>query len=92
LDALRIRPGGFKFRRQHPFGPYTLDFFCFEAAIAIEVDGLDFGSNPQRDIRRDQWLAREGIKTIRFGALDVRDNLEGVVTMIAEQCPRRTPR
>ena len=37
---LRQRPGGFKFRRQHPAGPYVLDFFCSEARLAIEVDGM----------------------------------------------------
>src|SRR5205085_11001890 len=25
---LRQRPNGLKFRRQHPTGPYVLDFFC----------------------------------------------------------------
>ncbi|MEJ1968138.1 MAG: DUF559 domain-containing protein [Rhizomicrobium sp.] len=30
---------GLSFRRQHPVGPYILDFFCASAALAIEVDG-----------------------------------------------------
>jgi very-short-patch-repair endonuclease len=52
---LRARPGGFKFRRQHPIGPYTLDFFCHRSALAVEVDGIahEMGDNPQRDARRD---------------------------------------
>ena len=37
---LRLRPGGYKFRRQHPAGPYILDFFCNDARMAIEVDGV----------------------------------------------------
>jgi very-short-patch-repair endonuclease len=36
---LRQRPDGLKFRRQHPTGPYVLDFFCSDARLAIEVDG-----------------------------------------------------
>ena len=36
---LRQRPQGLKFRRQHPTGPYVLDFFCSDARLAIEVDG-----------------------------------------------------
>jgi hypothetical protein len=35
-QQLRTRPGGFKFRYQHPFGPYTLDFYCRQAALAVE--------------------------------------------------------
>ena len=92
-NVLKARPEGFKFRRQHDLEPYVLDFFCREAAIAIEVDGFshDLGSNPQRDVRRDASLASEGIKTLRFRALDIRDNLEGVVTMIVEECRTRAP-
>jgi very-short-patch-repair endonuclease len=93
-NALRTRPNGLKFRRQHPLGPYVLDFFCHEAAVAVEVDGLahELGNNPGRDVRRDAWLAREGVKTLRFRALDVRDNLEGILTMIVEECRMRSPR
>ena len=93
-NVLKMRPGGFKFRRQHDFDPYVLDFFCHEAAVAIEVDGLahDLGSNPQRDIDRDAWVAGQGVKTLRFRALDVRDNLEGIVVGIVEECRSRSPR
>ena len=92
-NVLRQRPDGFKFRKQHEHGPYYLDFFCYETAVAIEVDGLahELGANPQRDERRDAWLTSRGIRTIRVRAIDVRDNLEGVVAYIIEECRRRTP-
>ena len=92
-NVLRTRPDGFKFRRQHAFGPYTLDFFCHEAALAVEVDGFahELGDNPQRDERRDEWCADQGVRTLRIAATNVRDNLEGVVTFIVETCRQRTP-
>jgi len=92
-NVLRVRPAGLKFRRQHPFGPYTLDFFCYESSVCVEIDGLahELGSNPQRDQRRDDRPIGEGIKTLRIRATDVRDNLEGVVTFIVEECVRRSP-
>src|SRR6266568_4785357 len=34
------RFSAYKFRRQHAFGPYILDFFCVEAFLNIELDGL----------------------------------------------------
>ena len=91
--VLKDRPGGLKFRRQHPLGPYVLDFFCHEAGVAIEIDGLahELGGNPERDIRRDAWMAGEGILTLRFRAIDVRDQLEGVIASIVEECVRRSP-
>src|ERR1051326_5781834 len=33
----------YKFRRQHPMGAYTLDFYCSEARISIELDGTQHG-------------------------------------------------
>jgi len=91
-NVLKQRPDGFKFRKQHEHGPFYLDFFCYEAAVAVEVDGLahELGTNPERDERRDAWLAGRGIRTIRVRAIDVRDNLEGVVDYIVDTCRQRS--
>ncbi|HEX8414327.1 MAG TPA: endonuclease domain-containing protein [Sphingomicrobium sp.] len=93
-NVLREKPKGLKFRRQHPVGPYTLDFFCHEAQVAVEIDGIshDLGPNPERDRRRDLWLQRGGIQTLRFRAVDVRDNLEAVLIAIVEVCLTRAAR
>jgi len=71
---------GLRFRRQHPEGPFVLDFYCADSKLAIEVDGVDhgLGSRPERDARRDRWLAERGIETYRIPAVEVRDNLDGV--------------
>jgi very-short-patch-repair endonuclease len=92
--VLKMRPDGFKFRSQHPHGPYVLDFFCHESALAIEVDGMvhDMGEKPERDLNRDQHIAAQGIHTIRISATEVRDNLDGVITHIIETCRARTAR
>ena len=91
--ALRTRPDGFRFRRQRPHDPFSFDFFCVAAALAIEVDGLahELGDNPARDQRRDGIAARHGVKTIRFRATDIRDELQAVVTAIIVECEQRTP-
>jgi very-short-patch-repair endonuclease len=93
-NALKTRPHGLKFRKQHEHGPHYLDFFCFEASVAVEIDGLahELGANPQRDERRDAWLVSRGIQTIRVAATDVRDNLKGVVTYIGDACRKRVGR
>jgi very-short-patch-repair endonuclease len=75
---------GFKFRRQHPFGDYVLDFYCPERKLAVEVDGdshyLERG--PSRDEGRNQMLARAGIRVLRFTNNQVKAELEGVVEAI----------
>jgi very-short-patch-repair endonuclease len=91
--TLRERPGGHKFRHQHPAGPYVLDFYCARAGLCIEVDGSahDMGSNPQRDERRDAWLAEQGIETLRIAAADVFRDTDAVAQLILERCASRSP-
>lgn len=70
-SLLRTRfPGRPAFRRQHPIGPYVLDFYCAKARLAIEIDGIvhELGNRPQRDAHRDEWLASQGVTVVRIGA------------------------
>ncbi|HEX7781520.1 MAG TPA: endonuclease domain-containing protein [Sphingobium sp.] len=91
--ALRQRPRGLKFRRQHPSGVYILDFFCSDARLAIEVDGEVHarGINPERDQVRDAWLVSTGIETLRIPARDVLDNLDGVLMAVMDAAVARLP-
>lgn len=86
--VLRGRPQGVKFRRQHPIGPFVLDFYCPAARLAIEVDGMahEMGDNPARDKQRDHWLAENDIPVVRVTAADVLRDLDPVVTMILRRC------
>ena len=86
--VLRQRPSGLKIRRQHPSGPFVLDFYCESASLAIEIDGMahDMGGNPERDARRDAWLAERGIATLRIAASDVLSDLDSVVRHIIDRC------
>jgi len=85
---LRTRPAGLKFRRQHPAGPYVLDFYCPTAKLAIEIDGIahEMGDNPARDGRRDAWLQTRGFRVLRIAAEEVRDDAEGVLQHILNAC------
>ena len=58
------------FRRQHPIGPYVLDFYCAKARLAVEIDGMshDMGDRPERDTRRDAWLKAQGVTVMRIAA------------------------
>ncbi len=64
---------GLRFRRQHPIGPYGLDFYCSSARLAVEVDGdaHGFAARVLHDRRRDAWLARHGVRVIRIAAREV---------------------
>jgi very-short-patch-repair endonuclease len=80
-----------KFRRQHPIGPYVLDFYCAEAKLAVEVDGASH-SHPDRilhDRRRTEWLARQGVTVFRVTAEAVRVDLDGVLLSVRAAAGRR---
>jgi very-short-patch-repair endonuclease len=92
-QALRKQPNELKFRRQHPSGPYILDFFCSDARLAIEVDGEahDRGDRPQRDEARDAWLRATGIETLRIPAVEVLKDADAVVRWIFAETEARLP-
>jgi very-short-patch-repair endonuclease len=73
------RLDGIKFRRQAPFGPYILDFVCFERKLVIEVDGGQHLESPT-DKLRDERMAAEGFTVARYWNSDVLKNPEGVLT------------
>ena len=90
---LRKRPDGLKFRRQHPSGVYVLDFYCSDARLAIEVDGIahSMGDNPARDEARDAWFARAGIRTLRIPASAILGDLETAIAWILVEARARLP-
>jgi very-short-patch-repair endonuclease len=92
-QALRNRAGGLKFRRQHPSGPYVLDFFCSDARLAIEVDGEVHarGDRPARDARRDAWLLAAGIETLRIPASELLKDADAVIRWILAEAAARLP-
>jgi very-short-patch-repair endonuclease len=85
---VRLRGSDVRIRRQHPVGPYILDFYCPSAKLAIEVDGFahDTGSRPQRDEARSQWLNDEGIEVLRIPAKQVLADPDAVADAILRLC------
>jgi very-short-patch-repair endonuclease len=75
---------GLHFRKQHPLGPYVLDFYCEALRLAVEVDGAShgFGDRPQRDERRDAWLAAQGIATLRLSASLILEDVDDATRSI----------
>ena len=74
--------GRFKFRRQHPFADYILDFVCIEAKLVIEVDGSQHADQQDYDERRTAVLEQAGFSVLRFWNNDVLLNTEAVCEQI----------
>lgn len=95
--ALRkLRGEGFHFRRQVPMRGYILDFFCWDRSLVVEVDGAshDTEDRARKDRVRDAVLAREGLLTMRYPNLTIRDDLTRVIDEVRAHClarPTRSP-
>ncbi len=76
------RFAGIKFRRQHPLGPFVLDFYAPSIRLAIELDGGHHALQQPEDQAKDRYLASLGIRTFRFWNCDVDRELEGVLQQL----------
>jgi very-short-patch-repair endonuclease len=82
----------YKFRRQHPVPPYTVDFCCLALRLVIELDGESHLSDRLRDSTRDAFLARQGWQVPRFWNTHVYDEKESVLEAIWQACEVRKAR
>lgn len=85
--ALRGRRlAGLKFRRQHPYERFVLDFFCVEHQLVVELDGGVHAEPTQaaRDAERTEFLQSRGIRVLRFKNETVENEIEAVLKQIEE--------
>lgn len=73
----------FKFRRQHPVGPYIADFAYIAQRMIVEADGGQHAENSD-DARRTAALESWGWQVLRFWNTDILSNTEGVLTAILQ--------
>ena len=92
--ALRRKALGYRFRRQHPIGPYVIDFYCSEARLCIEVDGgSHFADTAAEKYDRDRarFLEENGYHLQRFTNDEVHAHLPDVFCAIHARCREMTP-
>ena len=84
-QRLRARQlDGCKFRRQHPFGDYVLDFACLERMLAIELDGSQHAERAEADSTRTAILERSGFIVVRFWNNQIFEDLDGALETILQ--------
>ena len=74
------------FRRQATIGPYFADFACHTHRLVIELDGWQHGLELHSisDAKRDAYMASKGYRVLRFWNNEVMQNLDGVISAIAD--------
>lgn len=83
------RLNGHKFRRQHPVGPYIVDFVHYGAMLVIEADGGQHNDSA-RDFERDTWLQAQGFRVLRFWNNEILHETEAVLTAILNALEERS--
>lgn len=87
----RFQMNGHKFRRQHPIGPYIVDFACIERNLAIEIDGGHHSKEAEYDDARTEWLESQGFKVLRFWNNQVLKEIEAVKLAIWDALEAERP-
>jgi very-short-patch-repair endonuclease len=80
--SLRRKHLGYRFRRQHPIGPYIADFACLRPRVIIEVDGGQHAAQRTYDAARDRFMRENGFVVLRFWSNEVLQNTPGVLEVI----------
>jgi len=94
-SALRGKQlNGLRFRRQHPMGPYVVDFFCPSARLVVEVDGEVHGTEEgcESDAARDRRIEASGVRILRIPSQLVLTDMGRALRVIGEAAgaaPRR---
>jgi very-short-patch-repair endonuclease len=75
---------GRKFRRQHSFGNYVVDFYCHEEKLVIELDGAGHFTSTgiEYDEKRTAFLESLGLRVLRIENKDILADIEGVLAYI----------
>lgn len=84
-EELRLKKcEGLKFRRQHPYGKFVLDFYCYSEKLCIEIDGGIHKEkrNVDYDKVRTKILKDNGNDEIRFTNQEILEDIEKVKVRI----------
>ena len=77
---------GYRFRQQHGYRPYVLDFYCPALRLCIELDGDVHDEERVRikDEERTEFLCEQRIHVLRFRNKDVETDVDGVLNRVRE--------
>jgi very-short-patch-repair endonuclease len=73
-------------RRQRPFGPYILDFYCAELQLVIEADGGQHFTPDglEYDQERDAYLVGHNLRVLRFTNPEIMRAFPSINTRLLE--------
>lgn len=93
-QLLRGSALGRRFRRQHIFGPFVIDFYCRTLRLAVELDGSvhDEPAAQAWDCSRQRAIEQHGVEFVRIRTGAAERQPERVMARIAAAVARREAR
>ena len=81
---LRDNRMGPSFRRQHPIGPYYVDFYCPSAKFVVELDGEQHGTDKSMayDVARTRFLESKGLHVLRVANWQLKEDIDDICETI----------
>ena len=76
--------------RQHPIGPFIVDFFVPSARLIIEVDGRSHEGRGHYDRDREVYLKQMGLRFVRLTNDEILSDVDASVAQIAAALPAET--
>jgi very-short-patch-repair endonuclease len=71
-----------KFRRQHPIGPYFVDFCSIQRKLIVEIDGSQHADQSAENKLRSSFLESYGYRVLQFWNDQVLKNTDEVLAEI----------
>lgn len=89
-DAVRGRKlGGYKFRRQQVIDGFIADFYCAEAGVVLELDGIVHENQVEYDAHRDRAIAARRLIVLRVPNDRIDHAIGAVLTELLVACRGR---
>lgn len=74
----------YKFKSQVSLGPYSVDFYCSELKLIVEV--VEEVVEGERDGYREDWLLGRGYTIVKFTRIQILEEREKVTDKIFVIC------
>ena len=88
---LRGNQLGAKFRRQHPYLDFILDFVCLERRLIVEIDGSQHMAATEYDAHRSEALRLAGFRVLRFWSNEALTHTDAVIQAISAALENPSP-
>ena len=83
---------GYSFKRQYVIPPFIVDFYCADAALAVEIDGSQHYTTEEEELydrNRTAYLESYGLMVVRLNNRQINTQFRDVCWYLSNLIQRR---